>query len=304
MTKNLHVVLFPLTIIFISACGKEDTRNTTPEHTATETEKKGHSVIFDSRGGSAVSVQTVGHDALAMEPANPTKPGSPFVGWYSDSHCTRAWDFNSDKVTSDMTLYARWLTITPGLWLGENIVFNVSSDGTMIVPSDDLQLNGLPLVYKPGGAVYQEIIIRHDGCFSAEGPGVTIKGKFTSKDSALGTGEAYTGAGGPWRSYSCPAGTKHVGSFSMNYGVHGQFHHGRQKSVAFSPDGNYVLSGSAKGSSGDLPSVNLWHTATGKEVAMFFTYHELQVNSAAFSPDGKYAISASDSDIRLWDLSA
>ncbi|MBI3813946.1 MAG: hypothetical protein HY279_05700 [Nitrospinae bacterium] len=64
-------------------------------------------------------------------------------------------------------------------------------------------------------------------------------------------------------------------------------HSNRVFSVAFSPDGKYVLSG------GDDKTVRLWDAAAGKEIKIFIG-HSSGVCSAAFSPDGKYALRDKD----------
>ena len=67
-------------------------------------------------------------------------------------------------------------------------------------------------------------------------------------------------------------------------------------SVAFSPNGQYVLSGSYD------KTIKLWETATGREIRTFKGHSDL-VNSVAFSPDGRYLISGSkDGTIRLWEV--
>ena len=67
-------------------------------------------------------------------------------------------------------------------------------------------------------------------------------------------------------------------------------------SVAFSPDGQYVLSGSVD------KTMKLWEVATGREIRAF-KGHESTVESVAFSPDGKFALSGSfDRTIRLWEV--
>ncbi|KAL5316296.1 hypothetical protein ACEPPN_015341 [Leptodophora sp. 'Broadleaf-Isolate-01'] len=66
-------------------------------------------------------------------------------------------------------------------------------------------------------------------------------------------------------------------------------------SVAFSPDGKQVVSGS-----GDK-TVRLWDAATGA-LQQTLEGHSDQVNSVAFSPDGKQIVSGSrDHTVRLWD---
>jgi len=75
---------------------------------------------------------------------------------------------------------------------------------------------------------------------------------------------------------------------------------GRQKdtvlSVAFSPDGRTVLSGSSD------QTLILWQIATGKELRDF-RGHLNRVTSVAFSPDGRTALSGSaDNTLKLWDV--
>jgi uncharacterized repeat protein (TIGR02543 family) len=66
-----------------------------------------YTVIFESNGGSAVADQTVNHNDKVVKPADPTKPGYVFKGWFSDIDLTEAYDFNA-PVTGNLTLYAKW----------------------------------------------------------------------------------------------------------------------------------------------------------------------------------------------------
>ena len=75
-----------------------------PEETVTYT------VTFDTDGGSEIDPLTVESGATITRPADPTKEDSTFNGWYKDSAKTEAWDFVSDTVTEDITLYAKWTT--------------------------------------------------------------------------------------------------------------------------------------------------------------------------------------------------
>lgn len=66
-----------------------------------------HRVKFDSQGGSSVDGQTPASGSTVTKPADPTREGYTFGGWYADAACTKAYDF-ATAVTSDMTLYAKW----------------------------------------------------------------------------------------------------------------------------------------------------------------------------------------------------
>ncbi len=68
-------------------------------------------VSFDTSGGSAVSSQTVTWGYRAAKPADPTRDGYTFTGWYSDKVRTQTYSFYS-AVKSDLTLYAGWKQIT------------------------------------------------------------------------------------------------------------------------------------------------------------------------------------------------
>jgi WD40 repeat protein/class 3 adenylate cyclase len=73
-------------------------------------------------------------------------------------------------------------------------------------------------------------------------------------------------------------------------------HNDRVMEGAFSPDGKWVVTGSAD------HTARLWDAATGKELRVF-TGHTDQVQSVAFSPDGKQVLTASsDLTVRLWDV--
>lgn len=69
---------------------------------------KTFTVTFDSQGGSAVAPQTITSGEKAERPADPTRAGHTFGGWYREADCTTVWNFHKDTVTGDITLYAKW----------------------------------------------------------------------------------------------------------------------------------------------------------------------------------------------------
>ena len=67
-----------------------------------------HRVKFDAQGGSATGDQTPASGSTVTKPADPTRDGYTFAGWYTDEACTKAYDFSA-AVTADITLYAKWI---------------------------------------------------------------------------------------------------------------------------------------------------------------------------------------------------
>ena len=68
-------------------------------------------------------------------------------------------------------------------------------------------------------------------------------------------------------------------------------------SVAFSPDGKRIVSGSRD------TTVRLWDADTGQQIGQPMTRHRDVVRSVAFSPDGKRIVSGSlDNTVRVWNV--
>ncbi|MDR2670752.1 MAG: InlB B-repeat-containing protein, partial [Oscillospiraceae bacterium] len=73
-----------------------------------------YTVTFDVQGGTDVPPLTGverGATISAPSPA-PTKTGSTFAGWYKEAALTNPWNFASDTVTADVTLFAKWTVAT------------------------------------------------------------------------------------------------------------------------------------------------------------------------------------------------
>ena len=72
-----------------------------------------YTVTFETSGGSAVGPVTVDAGSTVTKPADPTKSGYTFGGWYKDSTLQTPWDFANGTVTADTTLYAKWTANPP-----------------------------------------------------------------------------------------------------------------------------------------------------------------------------------------------
>ena len=68
-----------------------------------------YTVTFDANGhGTAPTQQKTTYGGKITEPAAPTAENYYFRGWFKESTCENMWDFDSDTVTADITLYAKW----------------------------------------------------------------------------------------------------------------------------------------------------------------------------------------------------
>ena len=68
-----------------------------------------HTVRFTANGGSAVEDLIVNKGEKAVKPADPSKDGYRFDGWYTNAALTQAYDWDS-VVNEDLVLYAKWLS--------------------------------------------------------------------------------------------------------------------------------------------------------------------------------------------------
>ena len=75
---------------------------------ALELRNPGHTITFDSKGGTDVAAQTQMTGELLVMPESPTREGYRFTGWYTDTACFEIWDVENRTIEQDMTLYAGW----------------------------------------------------------------------------------------------------------------------------------------------------------------------------------------------------
>lgn len=69
--------------------------------------KAAHWITYDSQDGSAVEPTYVLNGEHTKAPADPTRTGYSFGGWYVNSECTETFQFGS-TLDGNITLYAKW----------------------------------------------------------------------------------------------------------------------------------------------------------------------------------------------------
>lgn len=90
-------------------------------------------VSFRTNGGTAVEQQTIVEGGTAEKPADPTREGYEFTGWYLDPECTEPFDFTT-PVQENTTLYAGWEQVKEPV---------ASDDAKADDTTDDQQEDGL-----------------------------------------------------------------------------------------------------------------------------------------------------------------
>lgn len=76
-----------------------------------EPEAEMYVVTFEANGGIDITSQNVLDGGLVTEPDNVFYEGYSLIGWYADSGLTDLWNFETDTVSSNMTLYASWFDL-------------------------------------------------------------------------------------------------------------------------------------------------------------------------------------------------
>jgi uncharacterized repeat protein (TIGR02543 family) len=68
-----------------------------------------YTVTFNGNGAADPDSQIVIHDGKALMPPPMSNGDSAFDGWYKDPGFANAWNFDTDTVTDNITLYANWV---------------------------------------------------------------------------------------------------------------------------------------------------------------------------------------------------
>lgn len=112
--RFLFSLMFLMLGLFLVACTKDPVK---------------HTVAFESNGGSVVASKEVDDNALVARPTDPTKADHSFDGWFKESALTNEWKFAEDKVTGDITLYAKWSKNSDGVEEKVKVTFNLNYPG-------------------------------------------------------------------------------------------------------------------------------------------------------------------------------
>ncbi|GGF95972.1 hypothetical protein GCM10010912_46100 [Paenibacillus albidus] len=132
-----------------------------------------YTVTFDSQGGSTVTdITYVSSGATITAPAEPTKNGYTFAGWYKEANYDTPWNYGTDRVTANLTLYAKW-TAVPGSGgdsggsggsapIPSNNSKVISKDGVLSLPAGkngEVHLGDEIMIGIPANATEQDLIL-------------------------------------------------------------------------------------------------------------------------------------------------
>ncbi|MDR2938856.1 MAG: InlB B-repeat-containing protein, partial [Clostridiales bacterium] len=96
-----------------------------------------HDVTFDTDGGTPVPpAQKIKDGEKVTKPQNPTKPGYIFDGWFNGND---EWDFDTDVVTGDLNLVAKWTEDNGGGNDEEHDVTFDTDGGTPVPPPQKIK---------------------------------------------------------------------------------------------------------------------------------------------------------------------
>jgi Listeria/Bacterioides repeat len=127
-----------------------------------------YTVTFDSQGGSSVAgINNVSSDSRISAPTAPTRSGYTFGGWYKELSCSNAWNFTTDTVTGNITLYAKW----------------TYSGGGSSTPTPTPELKPTAKVFDSNGNLIQSITasqVKSAGTASIEVNSATLTSAFNS----------------------------------------------------------------------------------------------------------------------------
>lgn len=138
----------------------------TANYTINVSNTPSYTVTFNANGhGTAPASQTIVSGGKVTKPTDPTASGYTFGGWYKEAGCTNAWNFNTDTVTGNTELFAKWTAqaetdtnktfeFSSNAWGSSNGNWTGSKNGNQLTSGQGVQittsLTGV-VVYSPSG---------------------------------------------------------------------------------------------------------------------------------------------------------
>jgi uncharacterized repeat protein (TIGR02543 family) len=129
----------------------------------------GYWVAFQANGGKpAPYSQIIADGGKVVMPPAMTKAGYIFGGWYKEAACTNEWNFATDTVAGDITLYAKWDV--------NYLIVSFNANGGNPAPNQQTivyggKVNIPPAMTKTGyifGGWYKEAACTHQWNFAAD----------------------------------------------------------------------------------------------------------------------------------------
>lgn len=113
-------------------------------------------VTFNSNEGTKVAEQEIDKDGKATKPADPTRTGYTFEGWYTDNGTfVNRFDFDT-KIKADTTLYAKWEKDKPVVPAKQDLyISDIEYDGNYVtgkVTSKGGAVKGVTVTLKIDGS--------------------------------------------------------------------------------------------------------------------------------------------------------
>nr|MCR4586737.1 Ig-like domain-containing protein [Lachnospiraceae bacterium] len=130
-----------------------------------------YTVSFETNGGTAITAQHIISGQKATRPGDPSKVGSVFGGWYSDSALTTAFSFDT-PITADTVIYAKWVSLKTSVTLKDSSItlrFGESKKLEATVTPDDAADKSLTWTSADAGIARVDA----DGTVTAVKPGET-----------------------------------------------------------------------------------------------------------------------------------
>ncbi len=158
--------------------------------------------------GTQIEPVTVANGETFAAPETPTAEGYTFAEWYREADCVNAWDFETDIVTEDIVLYAKWVPAdNADISMSASqetkaqdtrIDLGATSTATQISPKEikSRRYNGKP--YEPSVTVSisngkKRVTLKKDRDYTLKYQNNIQPGENTASVTISGTGE-YTGS--------------------------------------------------------------------------------------------------------------